>query len=131
MANGDTAQADFALSTGASGYALLSERPPNDADYIETPATTAESDFAIEDGPASLSEVLTLRPFVRAWKDDAGTCKIAPNVKSGATKGTVSDQPLTTAPAYYDSNVPIDPVTGVPWVAAGLDAAVEVVERTA
>lgn len=127
----DTAQADFALSAGTSGYGLLAETPPDDATYIDTAATAAESDFGLADGPANLSEILTVRPAVRAMKDDAGTCTIAPSIKSGATKATVSDQPVTTAFAYYDSNVPVDPATGVPWAASGLDAALHVVERTA
>jgi hypothetical protein len=131
MVNGDTAQADFTLSSGVSGFALLDDVPPNDSDYIDTASSTAESDFELQNGPANLSEILTVRPFVRAMKDDAGTCTIAPNVNSNGTKGTVSDQPITTAFAYYDSNVPVDPDTGVPWIPAGLNAMQHVVERTA
>lgn len=131
MVNADTAQADFTLSSGVSGYELLDETPANDSDYIETTSSTAESDFEIENGPASLSEILTVRPFIRAYKDDAGTCTVAPNMKSDGTKGTVDSQPITTAPAYYDSNVPVDPDTGVPWTPSGLNAAQHVVERTA
>lgn len=131
MVNADTAQADFTKSTGTVGYSLLNETPANDSDYIETTSSTAESDFEFENGPASLSEVLTVRPFIRAYKDDAGTCTVAPNVKSNAVKGTVSSQPITTAAAYYDSNVPVDPDTGVPWTPSGLNAAQHVVERTA
>lgn len=129
MVDADTAQADFALSTGSVGHSLLSEIPPDDADYISTGSTTAESDFGLEDGPANLSEILTVRPFNRAWKDDAGTCTIAPNMISNSTKATVTDQPVTEAPAYYDSNVPLDPDTGVPWTPSSLNAALEVVER--
>ncbi|HET6536354.1 MAG TPA: hypothetical protein VFG41_09240 [Sphingomicrobium sp.] len=125
----DTAQADFTLSSGATGYSLLSEVPPNDTTYIDTASSTARSDFGVTDGPANMSEILTARPAVRAWKDDAGTCTIAPNMKSGSTDGTVSDQPVTTAPAYYDSNVPLDPATGVPWTPSGFNAALEIVER--
>lgn len=131
MVNADTAQADFTKSTGSVGYSLLNEKPPNDSNYIETAASTAESDFGLENGPASLSEILTVRPFVRALKDDAGTCTIAPSLISNAVKATVTDQPVTTAAAYYDRNVPLDPDTGVPWIAAGLNAALHVVERTA
>lgn len=131
MVNGDTAQADFTLSAGVSGYELLDEIPANDSDYIETTSSTAESDFELANGPASLSEILTVRPFIRAFKDDAGTCTVAPNIKSDGTKGTVSSQPITTAAAYYDSNVPVDPDTGVPWTPSGLNAAQHVVERTA
>lgn len=131
MVNADTAQADFTKSSGTVGYSLLNEKPPVDSSYIETASSTAESDFGIEDGPASLSEILTCRPFVRALKDDAGTCTIAPSMISNAVKATVSDQPLTTAAAYYDSNVPVNPDTGVPWTPSELNAAYHVVERTA
>lgn len=131
MVNGDTAQADFSLSTGISGYQLLDETPPDDADYISLAATTGESDFALQNGPANLSEILTARPFIRAMKDDAGTCTVAPSLISNSTKATVDDQPITTAFAYHDSNVPFDPDTGVPWTASGLNAALEAVERTA
>lgn len=129
--NADTAQADFTKSTGTVGYQLLDEAPPNDSDYIETTSATARSDFGVADGPASLSEILTVRPFVRAMKDDAGTCLIAPSMESDGTKATVDDQPITTAFAYYDSNVPLDPDTGVPWLPAAFNAAEHVVERTA
>lgn len=129
MVDADTAQADFSKSTGTVGYSLLNEKPPVDAGYIYTASSTARSDFGLQDGPANLSEILTIRPFVRAWKDDAGTATIAPNVLSGAVDGTVSDQPITTAAAYYDSNVPLDPNTGVPWTASGLNAAKHIVER--
>ena len=129
MVSADTAQADFALSAGASGYALLNGIPADDGTYISTAATTAESDFGIEAGPTNLSEILTARPFIRAMKDDAGTCTVAPNMKSTGVKGTVTDQPITTAFAYYDSNVPLDPATGVPWTPAGMAASLEVIER--
>jgi hypothetical protein len=129
MVNADTAQADFVLSSGVSGYQLLDEVPPNDAGYISTVATAAESDFGFEDGPGNLSEILTARPFNRAWKDDAGTCTVAPSMKSAGNKAVVDDQPVTEAPAYYDSNVPLDPNTGVPWTPLSLAAALEVAER--
>lgn len=128
--NADTAQADFALSAGSSGYALLDETPPNDADYIDTASSTARSDFGFVNGPGNESEILTARPAVRAWKDDAGTCEIAPSLQSNSVDATVSPQPITTAPAYYDSNVPVNPDTGVPWTPAELNAAFEIVERT-
>lgn len=131
MVNGDTPQADFAKSAGTVGYSLLNEIPPDDSNYISRTATTGESDFGLGNTPSNLSEILTVRPFNRAWKDDAGTCTIAPNMISNSAKGTVPDQPITEAPAYYDSNVPLDPDTGVPWTKSALDAALEVVERTA
>jgi hypothetical protein len=131
MVNGDTAQADFAKSTGSVGYSLLDDIPPDDADYISTASTTAESDFGFANGPSNISEVLTTRPFVRAKKDDAGTCTIAPSMISAGDKAVVTGQPITTAFAYYDNNVPFNPDTGVPWTGSEVDAALMVVERTA
>lgn len=131
MVNADTAQADFVLSSGVTGYTLLNEIPPVDGGYISTTSATAESNFGLQDGPANLSEILTVRPFVRALKDDAGTCTIAPSMISNAVKATVTPQPITTAAAYYDSNVPLDPDTAAPWDAVALAAALHVVERTA
>jgi hypothetical protein len=129
MVNADTAQADFAKSTGTVGYSLLNEKPPVDAGFISIASATGESDFGLENGPGNLSEILTIRPFVRALKDDAGTCTIAPNMISNSIKATVSAQPITTAAAYYDSNVPLNPDTAAPWTLTELNAALEVVER--
>lgn len=131
MPNSNTAQADFTLSAGVSGYALLEDLPPDDAQYIETASATARSDFGLQDPPSNLIEVLTARPFVRAMKDDAGTALIAPSMVSNSVKATVEEQPVTTAFAYYDQNVPFDPDTDAPWDLAGLTAALEAIERTA
>jgi len=131
MVDSDTAQADFALSSGTVGHSLLSETPPDDATYISTSAATAESDFGLQNGPSNLSEILTVRPFIRAKKDDAGTCTVAPSMKSGSSKATVTPQPITTAEAYHDSNVPLNPATGLPWTPTALNAGLHVVERTA
>ncbi|XUU60637.1 hypothetical protein ACRAQ6_13920 [Erythrobacter sp. HA6-11] len=127
----DTAQADFTKSTGSVGFDLLDDTPPNDATFIATSATSARSDFGLAAGPVNTSEILTTRPAVRAWKDDAGTAQVSPSMASGGVKATVSSQPIATAPAYYDSNVPLNPDTGAPWTPAELDAALEVIERAA
>lgn len=129
--NADTGQADFAKSSGTVGYSLLNEAPPVDGGYITTSSSTAESDFGLANGPANLSEILTVRPFIRAFKDDAGTCTMAPSMISNSVKAVVDDQPIATAAAYYDSNVPFDPDTAAPWTLSSLNAALEVVERTA
>lgn len=131
MVNADTAQADFALSTGSVGYTLLNETPPNDTTFISLAGTTGESDFGLENPPANTTEILTARPWIRVSKDDAGTCTMAPNMKSGATKGTVAGSPAATAPGYLDACVPLDPAAAIPWTLTTLSAALHVVERTA
>jgi hypothetical protein len=131
MVASDTAQADFALSAGISGFALLNETPPVDSSYISLAGTTGRSDFGIDPGPANTTEILTARPFIRAQKDDAGTCTMAPNMSSGGTLGTVDDQSITTGAGYVDNCVPLDPDIAAPWTLTTLDAALEVIERTA
>jgi hypothetical protein len=130
MVNADTAQADFAKSTGIVGFSLLNETPPNDTTAITRTASTGESDFGLENPPSNTTEILTARPWIRASKDDAGTCVMAPNMKSGATKGTVSGSAAATAAGYLDSCVPIDPAAVAPWTLTTLSAALHVVERT-
>ncbi|HEX7884726.1 MAG TPA: hypothetical protein VF474_02000 [Phenylobacterium sp.] len=131
LPSADTAQADFTLSAGSDGYALLNETPPVDSSYISTTATTARSDFALTDAPSNTTEILTVRPWIRALKDDAGTCTMAPSLQSNSVDAAVADQPVTTAAAYHDSNVPFDPDTDAPWTLAGLNAARLIIERTA
>ena len=131
MVDSDTAQSDFALSAGSSGYALLDDTPPDDGTFISTSSGTARSDFGIVNVPENTSEILTVRPFVRAQKDDAGSALIAPSMVSGGTKQDVDGQPITTAFAYYDNNVPLNPATSAPWTRAELDAALQAVERVA
>ena len=131
MVDSDTAQSDFVLSAGASGYQLLNDTPPDDATFISTESATARSDFGLANGAENISEILTVRPFVRAQKDDAGSALIAPSMVSGASKASVDGQPITTAPAYYDNNVPLNPATSAPWTRAELDAAFEAIERVA
>lgn len=127
----NTAQDDFTKSSGTSAYELIDERGPNDGDYLETSSSTAQTNVGISNGAANVTEILTVRPYVRAQKDDAGTASIAPSMVSNGTKATVSAQPIATAFAYYDSNVPLNPDTSAPWDPADLDAALEAIERTA
>lgn len=131
MPNANTAQDDFNKSSGTSAYELIDETPPNDADFLFTATTTAQTNVGLQDLPANTSEILAARPFMRAIKDDAGPVLIAPNLVSDGVKGTVTAQPITTETAYYDSLVALDPDTGAPWTLAALNAALLVVERTA
>lgn len=131
LPNGDTAQADFTKSTGTIGYQLIDETPPDDSDYIATASATAQSNFGLTDGPANLSEILTVRPFIRAKKDDAGTCLVRPSIIVAGDKAVVADQAVTTAFAYYDNNIPLSPDTGVPLTPSELNSMLEAIERTA
>ena len=128
--NADTAQADFGLSAGSDAFALLDDVPPDDATYIETSATSARTDLGITGLPANTSEILTTRPAARVWKNDAGTALFAPSMESGGAKAATTPQPVTTAPAYSDANVPLNPNTGVPWSPSEFNAALAVMERT-
>jgi hypothetical protein len=126
--NGDTTQADFNLSTGSDGFDLLNDAPPNDSTFLSA-ATTARSDFDLQNSPADAVLILTVRPFARARKEDAGAANILPRIRSGASESTGRSSPVTTAFAYYDSNVPFNPATSAPWTPGELDDAIFILER--
>jgi hypothetical protein len=126
--NADTAQADFALSTGSVGFSLINNAPPVDTTFLSA-AALARSDFEIQNAPADAVQILTVRPFARVRKADAGAANIRPRMLSGSSLSGGRSSPVTTAFAYYDSNVPLNPATSAPWTPSELDSAILVVER--
>ncbi len=129
--NGDTAQADWTPSAGATSYGVVDEAPPDDADYLSLVATTGSTDLALANLPASVVAVSAVVPFMRAWKGDAGVCDVAPGVVQGATPSTPVGQPIATVPQYYEQAVEVDPVSGLPFTPAEVNSLLLRIERTA
>jgi hypothetical protein len=124
MPNGDTATADWALSTGSLGYAVIDEIPPNgDTDYLYSVTSGAESAFDLEAMPSNTGAVNGLQVYRATKKTDAGTCDVRTEIVSGASTATGATQPATTAYQYYTDIFETDPATGVLWTKAGVDAA--------
>lgn len=114
--NADTAEADWLLSTGVTGYELLDELTPNDADYIYDNTGVARSIFGVAPLPANVAEVIAMMPVMRARKEESGSVTIRAGVVVGASESYTPDNSPSTAFAYMTPGPKtIDPDTGVAW----------------
>ena len=119
-------------STGATGWNLIDETPPNDADYIEAPdPPPAAAVFGMTDLPVDVTSIRTLLPIMRARKTDGGDC----DVQMGLTPDNVAwvngaNRPMTTAFTYWWDSLHTSPVTAAPWTPAEVNAAYVRVNRT-
>lgn len=126
----DTAEADWTKSTGVTGYDLLDETTPNDADYIGDSTGAARSIFQVAALPGNVSEVIAMMPVIRARKEESGTVNLRGGVVVGASESyTPTDSPSTEFAYMTPGPKTIDPDTGVAWAS---DANPDLlIERTA
>lgn len=114
--NEDTAEADWELSTGVSGYELLDELDPNDSDYIFDNTGSARSIFGVAALPDNVAEVLAMQPVLRARKEESGSCVIRGGVHvDGLESYAPEDSPSTEFAYMTPGPKTIDPSTGVAW----------------
>jgi len=119
-------------STGATGWNLLDESPPNDGDYISADATPpAAAVFGLTNLPPDVTSVRALLPIFRGQKTDGGDC----NLQAGLTPDNVAwvngaDRPQTVAFTYYSSPIHTSPVTAAPWTPGEVNAAYVRINRT-
>lgn len=111
----DTAEAAWAKSSGVTGYTLIDDSVPDDADYISTAADGDISDFDITALPANTSEIIGYCALPRLYKTDAGTVLVAARFKVGTDISPNDEIPATTAATYWPFVSTIDPDTGVPY----------------
>jgi hypothetical protein len=127
--NADTAEADFTKSTGVTGYTLLDELTPDDADYIADTTGVARSIFGVAALPANVAEVIAMMPVIRARKEESGSVTLRGGVVVGASESYTPDNSPSTAFAYMTPGPKtIDPDTGVAW-ASNADPSL-LIERT-
>lgn len=114
--NADTAEADWTLSSGATGYSLLDELDPNDIDYIGDTTGVARSIFGVAALPGNVSEVIAMMPVIRAIKMESGSVTLRGGVVVGASESYTPDTSPSTTFAYLTPGPKtIDPDTGVAW----------------
>jgi hypothetical protein len=121
--NGDTAEADWAKSTGTDGYALIDEADPNDADYIYSTAAGDLSEFDLEDLPEDITYVRGLGIHQRLSKSDAGAAFTKAGMKSVAATTDAAERPITVEPTYWRDTVDVDPNSSARWTRDSLNAA--------
>lgn len=119
-------------STGITGWDLLDESPPNDADNISADATPpAAAVFGMTNLPPDVTSIRALLPIFRGVKTDGGDC----NIQAGLTPDDVSwvngaDEPMTVASTYYWSPIHESPDTAAPWTPGEVNGAYVRVNRT-
>jgi hypothetical protein len=118
-------------STGSTGYPLIDEATPNDADYISagTPPPSA-SKFAMENVPADVTSIKGVVVVGRMRKTDGGDCNVQMALVSGGDTDLGADRPITTAFTYYWDVSELDPDTSAAWTPVGFNAADIQVNRT-
>lgn len=126
--NADTATADWALSTGSTGYALLIDK--SDASYVEADTTTLKSAFGAASLPAGVTGILYQQVSFRGQKTDAADCDVAPSMKSSSAETTVTGQAMTEFETWRWGIFGLDPNTSSAWTLANANASKAAITRT-
>jgi hypothetical protein len=121
--NGDTSEADWAKSTGTSGYALIDETDPNDANYIYSVAADDLSEFDLEDLPEDITYIRGLGIHQRLSKSDAGAAMTKVGMKSVSATSDADERPITVEPTYWRDTIDVDPNSSARWTRDSLNAA--------
>lgn len=111
----DLAQADWLKSTGVSGYALIDETTPDDADYIYSSVDGDMSEFTLTALPGNTADVIGYCALPRLLKTDAGSVQVAAQFGVGSDWTAMDALPATTAATYWPFVSTVDPSTSAPY----------------
>jgi len=118
-------------STGSTGWDLIDETTPNDADYISADATPPAAYVCeLSDLDPDVTSVKGLMTVVRMLKTDGGDADVQVSMVSNAVDGNGADRPITTAATYWFDISETDPDTTAPWTPAAVDDARLKINRT-
>jgi hypothetical protein len=119
----DTAEADWAPSTGVNGYACIDEVPPSDVDYVEAATAGDISEYDKTTVTIDTNDVAAAVVFARAAKTDAGVSTFRLGLHS-ASFVTNSDEIFPgTGYTFYERIFELDPNGNVPWTKTAIDDA--------
>lgn len=122
---------NWTASTGSTGYTLIDEASPDDADYISaTVAQTTQSEFGIENLPSDVTSVRGVVLLSRMKASDGGDCKVQMGMKSSGSQGLYTDRQITTAFTYWKDVVEVSPNTGVQFTPTEFNNATFTIDRT-
>lgn len=129
------ASLNWTPSTGATGWQIVDNIPPNDAQFISAP-TPAPSPYkaTLSDLPVTSTSVKGLVTFVRARKSDGGDGSMQVGIVSDplGTPATVlgANRPITVAQTYWRDVFEVDPKTSAAWTPAAVNLAQLQINRT-
>lgn len=119
-------------STGANGYSILDNVPPDDAQYLTAPNPPPSPYVCgMSDLPPEVTSVKGIMTFVRAAKTDGGDASLQVGVISAAVTALGANRPITVAQTYWRDVFEVDPATTASWLPAAVNAASMQMNRTA
>jgi len=125
----DSTPAEWALSSGSTGYTLLSDNL--DSTYIEADTTGLTSAYLAGNFPTDVEGIIYLQANFRAIKTNAGDCDITPGFSHDGNTAPGSVAVISTGEAWYTSIQATDPATsGVPFTVDGAEATAVELTRT-
>ncbi len=122
--NGDTADEDWTLSTGADSYALIDEVSRNTTDYIES-STAAEKTLCDYEATGGETGIMAVSLSANAALDTGTTTETLKQIiKENVTEGDGATQSVTASASQevFDDIFETNPDTGSAWTASELDA---------
>lgn len=122
--------ADWLLSSGATGYSLINNAVPNDANYIYADTVGDISTFEISNLPLDTTTVSGVMMLTRMLKSDSGDCNVQQSVISNAVEGNGVDRPITTVATYWWDIWDENPDGNVAWIPAAVNDLQVKFERT-
>lgn len=134
VADQDTVIADWQLSTGVNGFALINEVPPDDDTtylFAEPDQVGDQSAFEFADLSAEVSAVTAIMITARTIKTDAGPATAQISVFSNSTEGLAEERAITTTWTDRQDIFETNPDTGAPWTRTEVNAALIAIKRTA
>lgn len=122
--NADTAQKDWTLNGGATGFGILSTIPQNMAvDFLSAAAAGNTSNFGITDLPLTVSSISGVTISTYQGKSDAGIATTKMGMISGASTGYGATNSIPLNGGYIVDTFNNDPATSAPWTVTGFNAA--------
>ncbi len=129
--DGDVAL-NWTPSTGSTGWDLIDESDPDDANYISAGTGPIPSAYrsTLTDLPPDVTAVRGLMSVVRARKTDGGDGSLQVGIDSGPATDLGADRPMTTAFTYWADVSEENPDTSTAWTPATVNAAGLRINRT-
>lgn len=126
----DTAFNDWAPSSGALGWPLVSNVPPDDTDFIVANEAGQISEFEFGDIDTDITNISAVRVVARTWKSDAGLATIKLRATSVGDTDEGVESAVSTNKIFLSSIFETDPHTGVKWLPNAVNLATFGIERS-
>jgi hypothetical protein len=114
--SGAGATTQWTPSAGANYQCIDDPTVNDDTDYTSTDTIGNKDTVAVQDAPVPGAVFYGCQLSVAARKSDAGTCTVAPVVRSGGADYQGSDFAPNTTYLYLVAPYSLNPATGVAWL---------------